>query len=47
MDNNIAGYGMHGSGGGEALATLRKMQHEGVEFDEVAFSSIVYAWGHS
>lgn len=34
-------------GGGEALATLRKMQHEGVAFDEVAFSSIVYAWGHS
>lgn len=33
--------------GGEALATLRKKQHQGVEFDEVAFSSIVYAWGHS
>lgn len=42
----IAGYGMHGFGG-EAVATFKKMQHEGVEPDEVSFTCILYACSHS
>uniref|UniRef100_A0A2N9IUF5 DYW domain-containing protein n=1 Tax=Fagus sylvatica TaxID=28930 RepID=A0A2N9IUF5_FAGSY len=42
----IAGYGMHGFGS-EAIATFKEMRKAGVEPDEVAFISILYACSHS